>query len=142
MGNRTSWRSRKFYSEQVAWALAQIDRIFGNTITVDAYLQMCHQMGQDPDPDEMPPEVGDFPLEIQEAFLIHAILPDRWDGASGSYMGKDWSPLMDLLNIYKVEDKRTVAFFLKHIESSNTININGELKRKQDADTRRSKSKK
>ena len=102
---------------------------------------MCHQLGQDPDPDEMPPEIGDFPLEIQEAFLIHAMLPDRWDGASGSYMGKDWSPLQDLLEIHKVEDKRTVCFFLKHVESSNTININEELKRKQDADKRRAKSR-
>ena len=142
MGNRTSWRIGKFYQEQVAWALAQISRFFSERLTVDAYLQMMHQLGQEPDPDEMPVELASFPLEIQEAFLIHAMLPDRWDGASGSYFGKDWSPLNDLLNIYKVEDKRTVAFFLKHIESSNTININGELKRKQDADTRRSKSKK
>jgi len=89
----------------------------------------------------MPPELSDFPLEIQEAFLIHAMLPDRWDGASGSYMGKDWSPLRDLLDIHKVEDQRTVTFFLKHVESTNTININGELKRKQDADKRRAKTR-
>ena len=102
---------------------------------------MCHQLGQEPDPDEMPPEISDFPLEIQEAFVIHAMLPDRWDGASGSYMGKDWSPLNDLLNIQEVEDKKTVCFFLKHVESASTININEELKRKQDADKRRAKSK-
>ena len=48
---------------------------------------MCHQLGQEPDPDEMPPEIGVFPLEIQEAFLVHAMLPDKWDGACGSYMG-------------------------------------------------------
>ena len=103
---------------------------------------MCHELGREPDPDEMPPEIGDFPIEIQEAFLLHAMLPDRWDGASGSYMGKDWSPLKDLLDINGVEDHRTVCFFLKHIESCSTININAELKRKQDADRRRSKAKK
>jgi len=102
---------------------------------------MCHQLGQEPDPDEMPPEVADFPLEIQEAFLIHAMLPDKWDGASGNYFGKDWAPLKDLLDINGVEDKKTVCYFLKHIESSNTININGELKRKQDADARRARAK-
>lgn len=139
MGNRTSRRSRKFYAEQVTWALAQIERFFGDSISIDAYLQMCHQLDQEPDPDEMPPELSDFPLEIQESFLIHAMLPDRWDGASGSYMGKDWSPLRDLLDIHGVEDKKTVTFFLKHVESTNTININGELKRKQDADRRRAK---
>ena len=100
---------------------------------------MCHQLGKDPDPDEMPPEVQDFPYEIQEAFLIHALMPDRWDGASGSYMGKDWSALNVLLDIHKIEDQKTVCFFLKHIEGCSTININAELKRKQDAAKRRAK---
>ena len=139
MGNRASRRPRKFYQEQVAWALAQIERFYTNNISVDAYLQMCHQLGQEPDPDEMPPEVGEFPLEIQEAFLVHAMLPDKWDGASGSYMGKDWAPLRDLLEIQEVEDKKTVTFFLKHVEGYHTININSELKRKQDAEKRRAR---
>jgi hypothetical protein len=89
----------------------------------------------------MPPSLDDFPLEVQEAFVIHAMLPDRWDGASGSYMGKDWSPLNDLLSIQEVLDKKTVCFFLKHIESANTININQSLKNKQDAEMRRAKSR-
>ena len=49
---------------------------------------MCEQLGQEPKLEEMPPEMVDFPLEIQEAFVIHAMLPDRWDSMSGSYMGK------------------------------------------------------
>tara|TARA_B100000287_G_scaffold224086_1_gene211453 strand:+ start:381 stop:680 length:300 start_codon:yes stop_codon:yes gene_type:complete len=98
---------------------------------------MCDQLGQEPKAEEMPPEIGSFPLEIQEAFVVHAMLPDRWDGASGSYMGKDWSPLNDLLNILEVYDKKTSCFFLKHIESCSTMNINAELKRKQDAMKRR-----
>ena len=103
---------------------------------------MCEQLGQEPDFNEMPPEMGDFPLEIQEAFVVHAMLPDKWDGASGSYMGKDWSPLMDLMTIQEVDDRKTTTFFLKHIDSSYTIKINAELKRKQDAEKRRMKSRK
>jgi len=110
LGNRASWGTRKFYSEQVAWALAQIQRVYSDNISVDAYLQMCEQLDQEPDPDEMPPEIGDFPYEIQEAFVVHAMLPDKWDGSSGSYMGKDWSPLNDLLNIQGVNDKRPFVF--------------------------------
>ena len=101
---------------------------------------MCEQLGQEPNLAEMPPDIGDFSLEVQEAFLIHIMMPDRWDGASGSYMGKDWSPLNDLLDINKVQDKKTVCFFLKHIESASTININESLKRQQDAQMRRAKS--
>lgn len=102
---------------------------------------MCEQLGQEPNPAEMPPDMGDFPLEVQEAFLIHIMMPDRWDGASGSYMGKDWSPLNDLLDINSILDKKTVCFFLKHIDAAHTININQSLKRQQDAQQRRGKAK-
>ena len=102
---------------------------------------MCEQLGQEPNPAEMPPDIGDFPLEVQEAFLIHIMMPDRWDGASGSYMGKDWSPLNDLLEINNIQDKKTICFFLKHIDAAHTININQSLKQQQDAQQRRGKAK-
>ena len=110
-------------------------------MSLEAYLRMCEQLGKEPNPDEMPPDMGDFPLEIQEAFIIHSMLPDRWDGMSGSYLGKDWSALESLLNIQGVEDKKTVCYFLKNIEGYSTMSINKELKRKQDAAKRRAKSK-
>ena len=31
---------------------------------------------------------------------------------SGSYMGKDWSAIGTLLDIHKIDDKKTVVFFL------------------------------
>ena len=62
----------------------------------------------------MPPEMGNFPLEVQQAFLIHSLLSDRWEGMSGYYMGKDWSPLQTLLDIWGIEDKRTVVDILNH----------------------------
>ena len=65
------------------------------------------------------------------------MLPDRWDGMSGSYMGKDWSALETLLKVQGVEDKKTVCYFLKNIEGHHTMSINAELKRKQDAQKRR-----
>ena len=83
--------------------------------------------------------MGNFPLEVQQAFLLHSLLSDRWEGMSGYYMGKDWSPLSQLLDIQEVEDKKTVTYFLKHVEGYHTININSELKRKQDADKRRAR---
>ena len=97
-------------------ALALIERYFQDSISLDAYLSMCEQLGKEPNPDEMPPSLEDFPLEIQEAFIIHSMLPDRWDGSSGSYMGKDWSALEPLLNIQGVQDKKTVCYFLKNVE--------------------------
>ncbi len=74
-------------------------------------------MGKEINPNKMPMEDENFPLEVQQSLAIHSYLPDRWDGASGSYMGKDWSPVSELLNSYDIEDKRTVIFFLKFIDT-------------------------
>ena len=74
--------------------------------------------------------MGDFPPEVQVAFLLHDLLPDRWDGMSGSYFGKDMSPLGTLLNVYEVEDKRNTIFWIKQIEARNSETINKKLQRK------------
>ena len=79
----------------------------------------------------MPPEIGDFPLEVQQAFLVHSVLPDNWDGMSGAYMGKDLSALGEVLNIYDIEDKRTVFFYLSHIGRVSSNSINEEVQRRQ-----------
>ena len=75
-----------------------------------------------------------YPYEVQIAFLIHEVLPDRWDGMSGSYMGKDWSCVDAYLTAYEVEDKKTVLLFIKVLDVSyaNTINesMNRERKKK------------
>jgi len=89
----------------------------------------------------MPPQPGDYPLEVQVAFLLHDLLPDRWDGMSGSYFGKDLSALGTLLEIWDVKDSKTTVFFLKHIEARNSANINKDLERKRKAAESKSKAK-
>ena len=81
----------------------------------------------------MPPEISDYPIEVQEAFLIHQLLPDRWEGMSGYYMGKDMAALGTLLDIYKIKDKKTVIYFIKHIESKHSTEINKRQDRKRKA---------
>ena len=80
----------------------------------------------------MPPEREDYPLEVQVAFLLHDLLPDRWDGMSGSYMGKDYSPLQVLLDVWKVKkDKQVIIYFIKHIEARHSNKINTKLERQR-----------
>ncbi len=79
----------------------------------------------------MPPDLGDFPLEVQQAYLVHSILPDRWDGMSGAYMGKDLSALGDIFSIYEIEDKKTVLYFLSNIIREHSAFVNEEVQRKQ-----------
>lgn len=81
----------------------------------------------------MPPTMGDFPPEVQVAFLLHDLLPDRWDGMSGSYFGKDMAALGTLLDVHEVEDKRNTIFWIKQIEARNSAVINKKLDRKRKA---------
>tara|TARA_Y100001972_G_scaffold110392_1_gene142094 strand:- start:3251 stop:3556 length:306 start_codon:yes stop_codon:yes gene_type:complete len=89
----------------------------------------------------MPPEIEDFPYEVQMAFFLHSMLPDRWDGMSGSYMGKDWSSYGHLLDIYEVDEKKDISFFVKAIENENSASINEKMTAKRKAQERASKAK-
>ena len=66
---------------------------------------MCEQLGTDPLEGQVPVDFSDFPFEVQEVINIFSILPDKWEGMSGTYMGKDYSILPYLFdNIFNVED--------------------------------------
>ncbi len=82
------------------------------------------RLGKEPNPEKAPVEINHFPFEVQLAFSIHMLLPDRWDGMNGIYLGKDWAALGSLLDIYKVENKQIVVYFIKYIEHYNSEKIN------------------
>lgn len=142
MGNRYCRRSGKFYAEQVDRILALIKRHFKDTgIDLDKYLAVCEQLGQEPDPEKMPPSLENYPLEVQEAFFLHRMLSDRWDGSSGYYMGKDFSALGTYLKVYDVKNPAQTLYFLKHIENEHSAMLNEQVKRQQEAERRKHKLK-
>ena len=76
-------------------------------MTKEQYLRMCEQLGSEPIPEEIPADFSDFPIDVQEAINIFSILPDNWEGMSGTYMGKDYSILPYLMDeIFQVNDKQ------------------------------------
>ena len=79
---------------------------------------MCEQMGQMPDPDRMPLEGSVFPEEVQVAFFMFQLLSDKWDGMSGTYLGKDWTQCSQLFDLYEVDDRKYVLYFMKVYESA------------------------
>ena len=95
----------------------------------DEYLIVCERLGKEPDYNKMPIDDKDFPYEVQLAFFIHSLMPDRWEGMSGSYLGKDWGALGALYDIHNIEDKRTVTFFLKNVDILVTNQINKEVEK-------------
>jgi hypothetical protein len=65
----------------------------------------------------MPLELSDFPEEVQVAFFILGLLPDRYEGMSGTYLGKLWEGVEFLFDVYQVSDKTTVLYFMKMYEN-------------------------
>tara|TARA_A100001015_G_C14905831_1_gene678304 strand:- start:177 stop:479 length:303 start_codon:yes stop_codon:yes gene_type:complete len=61
----------------------------------------------------MPLDYSDFPEEVQVAFFIHSMLSDRWDGASGSYLGKDYSSIEYVLNLHEIHNPKVIFSFVK-----------------------------
>ncbi len=85
----------------------------------------------------MPLETSEFPDEVQVAFLIFGYLSDRWDGMSGTYMGKDWSTVNHLFDLFEVEDRKTILYFMKLWEGIVVKNRAEEQSRKRKADERK-----
>jgi len=81
----------------------------------------------------MPLELSDFPEEIQVAFFMFSLLPDHWEGMSGTYMGKYWDGINYLFKLYEVENPKIVLYFMKIYENKlvqERANLQ-ERKRKQ-----------
>ena len=85
----------------------------------------------------MPPTLDGLLEEVQVAFFIYALLPDRWDGMSGSFLGKDWSSLNALYDIYKIEEQQVVTMFIAEIQGIYITSINEEPQKKRKAAERK-----
>ena len=144
MGNRGGGWPRKFYWTQVAKIKKLLDRyVKESTQNVDLskYLALCEQLGQEPDPDKMPLEASAFPYEVQVAFFVFDLLPDKWDGMSGMYLGKDWSSANFLIKTYNIEDVPIVVYFAKLYENILVSQRSEELARKQKQQQQQARNK-
>lgn len=61
-------------------------------------------MGDDPDPEKCPPDLEDFPPDVQKAIIVYNKLGDRVAADIG-YLGKEFSTIDLWMRIYKVEDQ-------------------------------------
>ena len=59
-------------------------------MTRDRYLEMCEQLGKEPNPDEIPPDFEDFPEIVSYAIQAFNLMGDRIYPDIG-YIGKDYT---------------------------------------------------
>ena len=85
----------------------------------------------------MPLEASAFPAEDQVAFFVYGYLSDVWDGASGSYMGKNWSHIDTLFKLFEIDDQKVILYFMKMYEGIVVQDRAQEQERKRKADERK-----
>ena len=90
---------------------------FGGGMSADQYFEMCEQMGWEPKDEEIPRDPGELPYNVQGALLLYNALPDIWEGMSGSWMGKDYSGLGDIMDIYDLDNRKEIFRLLQLAEN-------------------------
>ena len=83
----------------------------------------------------MPLEPSDFPEEVQVAFFMFSLLPDHFEGMSGTYMGKYWDGIEYYFKLYEVDDPQTILYIMKLYENEivKFRHDKAEQKRKSEA---------
>lgn len=100
-------------------------------MTADKYLNLCEQLGKDPNPDEIPPDWEDFPEIVQYAINTFNMLGDRIYPEVG-YVGKDYTNLPHLIDCYEIEDKEFFLEILQWLDSRAIKKSSQELKKQYD----------
>ncbi len=98
-------------------------------MTQERYLKMCEQMGKDPDPEEMPPDINDFPDIAILAFNTFSSLGDRVYPDIG-YMGKDFTTLPFYIKMHGIENTELFLEILTYLES-RAIKSSAELMKRE-----------
>lgn len=75
------------------------------------------------------------------AFFVLGLLPDRYEGMSGTYMGKDWSSANFVFETYKIENIETIVYFAKLYERLLVKESAEEAKRERQKRERQSQAK-
>lgn len=73
-------------------------------------------MGVDPKEEDIPKDPSNFSLEAQQALVMLNALPDIWEGMNGTWLGKSYNGLMDIMDLYNIDEKREVFELLKICE--------------------------
>tara|TARA_X000001316_G_C891368_1_gene12972 strand:+ start:172 stop:519 length:348 start_codon:yes stop_codon:yes gene_type:complete len=105
----------------------------------EQYFKMCEQMGWEPKEEEIPVSAEKLSNDAQAALILFNVLPDKWEGMNGVWLGKDYAGLGTVLTLYEIENQRYVFELLKHIE--NEASKHYATKRKEQESMAKAKAK-
>jgi len=88
----------------------------------------------------MPLELSDFPEEVQVAFFMFSLLPDHYEGMSGTYMGKYWDGIDYYFKLYKIEEPKIILYLMKMYENEIVRDKSEKAEQRRKAEERKAKS--
>lgn len=91
-------------------------------MTKEQYFELCEQMGNPPLPEEIPVDLDDFAIEVQEALNIYRVLRDEWEFVAGSYLGKNLNTIFQVFDAYNIP-KVDQGFYYKLINMIDSVRI-------------------
>lgn len=114
--------------------LKRLEKLYKNLevkMTKERYFEMMEQLGKEPVEDEIPPSWEDFPEVILDAIAIFNLLGDRVYPDIG-YVGKDYSNLQYLSNVYEVDNQEVLVQVLDFLDSRAIKKSSEEIKKERD----------
>jgi len=100
-------------------------------MTRERYFKMCEQLGQEPNPEEIPPGIEDFPEITVQAMTTFSSLGDRIFPDIG-YLGKDFTTLPYYIEMYDIQDTELFLEILTYLESRAIKASQEQLKRERE----------
>ena len=100
-------------------------------MTPEQYFAMCEQMNWEPKEEEIPKDLSVLSYDSQNALILFNMLPDRIEGMSGSWLGKDFSCLEIFMNIYEIENRREILDLMMVIHRSYDDHYRQQQKMKE-----------
>lgn len=97
-------------------------------MTKDSYLEMCSQLGTEPLETEMPIGLDDLPGDVEIAYHVYNVLPDKIDSFNGVYYGKALEHCPSILEFLEVDSKKDIFKLILIIDSLEREEINRKKK--------------
>lgn len=110
-------------------------------MTKESYFNLMEQSGRPINPSHIPPELSDFPHDVQLAIEVYNKLGDRYDSELG-YLGKDYSSLPIHMRIHGIGNEELFLETILLLDSKMIETAARKLKAARDKERRKSGGKK
>ena len=97
-------------------------------MTKETYYLMCSELGTDPKDNEAPVDLEDMPLEVETAYHVYNLLPDKIDSFNGIYYGKALEHTPTILDFLSIDSRKDIFKIILIIDTLEREEINRKKK--------------